>query len=132
MVKLSGFPDCVFAAWWCLLSASARARSLPRAPGSSLAAPPALAEREMAAGSWTGSQSKLIRIESGAVNISTNDLRALLAHYGVDSSGSTPLVAVGRAAREGGMGWCCSAGLVGPLGSGWISASACPRIEAWP
>ncbi|MGH3966150.1 MAG: helix-turn-helix domain-containing protein [Pseudonocardiaceae bacterium] len=32
------------------------------------------------------SQSKLIRIESGAVNISTNDLRALLGHYGMESN----------------------------------------------
>jgi transcriptional regulator with XRE-family HTH domain len=45
------------------------------------------------------SQSKLIRIESGAVSISTNDLRALLAHYGVDFSRMDALLAVGRAAR---------------------------------
>ena len=48
------------------------------------------------------SQSKLIRIESGQVNISTNDLRALLAHYGVDPTRINALVAVARAAREPG------------------------------
>lgn len=46
------------------------------------------------------SQSKLIRIESGTVNISTNDLRALLGHYGVDSDRINALVEVARAARE--------------------------------
>lgn len=46
------------------------------------------------------SQSKLIRIESGAVNISTNDLRALLGHYGVDSTRINALIDVARAARE--------------------------------
>lgn len=59
-----------------------------------------MTQRDVAAAmDW--SQSKLIRIESGAVNISTNDLRALLSHYGVDSSRIDSLVAVGRAAREG-------------------------------
>jgi transcriptional regulator with XRE-family HTH domain len=46
------------------------------------------------------SQSKLIRIESGAVNISTNDLRALLNHYNIDSARIEPLVDLARAARE--------------------------------
>ncbi len=46
------------------------------------------------------SQSKLIRIESGAVNISTNDLRALLRHYSVDSARIDALVEVARTARE--------------------------------
>lgn len=46
------------------------------------------------------SQSKLIRIESGAVNISTNDLRALLGHYGMESNRIDALVDVARAARE--------------------------------
>ncbi|MGH3921229.1 MAG: helix-turn-helix domain-containing protein [Pseudonocardiaceae bacterium] len=46
------------------------------------------------------SQSKLIRIESGAVNISTNDLRALLGHYGMESNRIDTLVDVARAARE--------------------------------
>jgi transcriptional regulator with XRE-family HTH domain len=56
-------------------------------------------QRDVAAAmDW--SQSKLIRIESGAVNISTNDLRALLGHYGVDSARIDALVEVARAARE--------------------------------
>jgi transcriptional regulator with XRE-family HTH domain len=46
------------------------------------------------------SQSKLIRIESGAVNVSTNDLRALLGHYGVDPARIDTLVGIARAARE--------------------------------
>lgn len=46
------------------------------------------------------SPSKLIRIETGAVNIRTNDLRALLAHYGVDQIRIDSLVEVARAARE--------------------------------
>jgi len=46
------------------------------------------------------SQSKLIRIESGAVNISTNDLRALLNHYNVDPARIETLVDLARAARE--------------------------------
>jgi transcriptional regulator with XRE-family HTH domain len=58
-----------------------------------------MTQRDVAAAmDW--SQSKLIRIESGAVNISTNDLRALLAHYGVDASRIDALLAMGRAARE--------------------------------
>jgi hypothetical protein len=46
------------------------------------------------------SQSKLIRIESGQVNISTNDLRALLNHYNMDAERIAALVDVARAARE--------------------------------
>jgi hypothetical protein len=46
------------------------------------------------------SQSKLIRIESGAVGISTNDLRALLTHYNIDPIRISILVDVARAARE--------------------------------
>jgi transcriptional regulator with XRE-family HTH domain len=46
------------------------------------------------------SQSKLIRIESGAVNISTNDLRALLNYYNVDQGRIEDLVNVARTARE--------------------------------
>jgi transcriptional regulator with XRE-family HTH domain len=58
-----------------------------------------MTQRDVAAAmDW--SQSKLIRIESGAVNISTNDLRVLLGHYGVDSSRIDVLVGVARAARE--------------------------------
>jgi transcriptional regulator with XRE-family HTH domain len=56
-------------------------------------------QRDVAAAmDW--SPSKLIRIESGAVNISTNDLRALLGHYGVDSARIETLVEVARTARE--------------------------------
>ena len=51
------------------------------------------------------SQSKLIRIESGAVNISTNDLRVLLGHYNIDSARIDALVDVARAAREGVSRW---------------------------
>lgn len=58
-----------------------------------------MTQRDVAAAmDW--SQSKLIRIESGAVNISTNDLRALLGHYGIDSVRKDALVDVARAARE--------------------------------
>lgn len=47
------------------------------------------------------SLSKLIRIESGSVGISTTDLKALLAHYHVtDPRRVAELVAVGRAAKE--------------------------------
>jgi transcriptional regulator with XRE-family HTH domain len=46
------------------------------------------------------SASKLIRIETGAVNISTNDLRALLNFYEVDQDRIAALVEVARAARE--------------------------------
>jgi transcriptional regulator with XRE-family HTH domain len=47
------------------------------------------------------SLSKLIRIETGAVSIATNDLRALVAHYGIgDRSRVEALVEVARAARE--------------------------------
>lgn len=58
-----------------------------------------MTQRDVAAAmDW--SQSKLIRIESGAVNISTNDLRALLSHYGMDSAHIDDLVDVARAGRE--------------------------------
>jgi transcriptional regulator with XRE-family HTH domain len=47
------------------------------------------------------SLSKLIRIENGSVNISTNDLKALLQYYKItDSERVTDLVAMGRVARE--------------------------------
>ncbi|HSV68187.1 MAG TPA: helix-turn-helix transcriptional regulator [Mycobacteriales bacterium] len=56
-------------------------------------------QRDVAAAmDW--SQSKLIRIETGAVNISTNDLRALLGHYEVDPARVSALVDLARAARE--------------------------------
>lgn len=46
------------------------------------------------------SLSKLIRIETGAVNISTNDLRALLALYEVTPDRTTSLIERAKAARE--------------------------------
>jgi transcriptional regulator with XRE-family HTH domain len=46
------------------------------------------------------SQSKLIRIESGAVNIGINDLRALLNYYNVGPARIEDLVNVSRAGRE--------------------------------
>jgi transcriptional regulator with XRE-family HTH domain len=58
-----------------------------------------MTQRDVAAAmDW--SQSKLIRIESGAVNISTNDLRALLSHYGTNSARIDDLIDVARGARE--------------------------------
>lgn len=45
------------------------------------------------------SPSKLIRIESGAVSVSTNDLRQLLAHYGVEDDGVEELVAINKEGR---------------------------------
>ncbi|WP_158581657.1 helix-turn-helix domain-containing protein [Actinomadura spongiicola] len=46
------------------------------------------------------SLSKVIRIESGAVNISTTDLRAMLAFYGVAEERINELVQLAKAARE--------------------------------
>ncbi len=47
------------------------------------------------------SLSKLLRIEAGMVNISINDLRVLLQHYGVTDQGRIDtLVAMARAAKE--------------------------------
>jgi transcriptional regulator with XRE-family HTH domain len=47
------------------------------------------------------SLSKLIRIENGSVNISTNDLKALLQYYKItDSNRVADLIAMGRVARE--------------------------------
>ena len=46
------------------------------------------------------SPSKLIRIESGAVSVSTNDLRQLLAHYGVDDAGIDDYVAINKEGRK--------------------------------
>jgi transcriptional regulator with XRE-family HTH domain len=60
------------------------------------------------------SLSKLIRIESGAVTIATNDLRALLAHYGVtDRERVEDLVEVGRSSRERSW-WSAYRGVVSP------------------
>jgi transcriptional regulator with XRE-family HTH domain len=46
------------------------------------------------------SSSKLMRIESGAVSISTNDLRLLCQHYGIGPSIVEQLVQYARAARQ--------------------------------
>jgi transcriptional regulator with XRE-family HTH domain len=58
------------------------------------------AQRDVAAAmDW--SLSKLLRIETGAVGIATNDLRMLLQHYGItDASRVQTLVETARAARE--------------------------------
>ncbi|HST80871.1 MAG TPA: helix-turn-helix transcriptional regulator [Kineosporiaceae bacterium] len=58
-----------------------------------------LTQRETAeAMDW--SMSKLIRIETGDVRVSTNDLRAMLSYYTVDSERISALVDVAKAARE--------------------------------
>jgi transcriptional regulator with XRE-family HTH domain len=47
------------------------------------------------------SPSKVIRIEAGSVTVSTTDLRALLAHYGVTDAGSVEeLVTTAKGARQ--------------------------------
>lgn len=47
------------------------------------------------------SSSKVIRIESGSVGISTSDLRALLQHYGIDDdSAVNRFIEMARASRE--------------------------------
>jgi hypothetical protein len=47
------------------------------------------------------SLSKLIRIENGSVNISTNDLKALVQHYEItDEKRTADLLALARASRE--------------------------------
>lgn len=57
--------------------------------------------QEQVAVAMDWSLSKLIRIEAGSVGISTNDLKALLAHYHLDDPYQTSdLVALARAARE--------------------------------
>jgi transcriptional regulator with XRE-family HTH domain len=58
------------------------------------------AQRDVAAAmEW--SLSKLLRIETGAVSITTNDLRALLTHYHIlDADRVESLLALARAARE--------------------------------
>jgi transcriptional regulator with XRE-family HTH domain len=58
-----------------------------------------LTQRDVAqAMDW--SSSKLIRIETGSVNISTNDLRALLNLYEIPADRINRLVELARAARE--------------------------------
>jgi transcriptional regulator with XRE-family HTH domain len=57
--------------------------------------------QEQVAAAMDWSLSKLIRIENGSVNISTNDLKVLLDHYGiVDDRRVEELVALAKAARE--------------------------------
>lgn len=57
--------------------------------------------QEQVAEAMDWSLSKLIRIEGGTVNVSTTDLRALLAHYQItDPKEVDSLVALARAARE--------------------------------
>lgn len=59
----------------------------------------AMTQRDVAkAMDW--SLSKLIRIETGTVNISTNDLRMLLALYAMEPDRITALVDLAKAARE--------------------------------
>ena len=57
--------------------------------------------QEQVAAAMEWSLSKLIRIESGSVGITTNDLRALLRYYAIKDPGRTAeLLALGRASRE--------------------------------
>jgi transcriptional regulator with XRE-family HTH domain len=64
-----------------------------------------LSQRE-AAQAMDWSLSKLIRIETGAVTITTNDLRAVLSYYAVtDPEKVTSLVETARRSRERSMWW---------------------------
>ena len=57
--------------------------------------------QEQVAAAMDWSLSKLIRIENGSVNISTNDLKAILQHYQItDDERTAELIALSRAARE--------------------------------
>jgi transcriptional regulator with XRE-family HTH domain len=57
--------------------------------------------QEQVAAAMDWSLSKLIRIENGSVNISTNDLKAILQHYKInDENRTSELIALSRAARE--------------------------------
>ena len=57
--------------------------------------------QEQVATAMDWSQSKVIRIEGGAVGISTNDLKALLAYYQItDDHKVESLIALARGARE--------------------------------
>jgi transcriptional regulator with XRE-family HTH domain len=57
--------------------------------------------QEQVAAAMDWSLSKVIRIENGAVGISTNDLKALLRHYGInDPRRESELVALAKDARE--------------------------------
>jgi transcriptional regulator with XRE-family HTH domain len=57
--------------------------------------------QEQVARAMDWSLSKLIRIENGSVGISTNDLKALIQHYGItDPKHAAELLALSRASRE--------------------------------
>ncbi len=57
--------------------------------------------QEQVASAMDWSLSKLIRIENGTVNISTNDLKAILAHYKIsDEQRTAEFLALSRGARE--------------------------------
>jgi transcriptional regulator with XRE-family HTH domain len=57
--------------------------------------------QEQVATAMDWSLSKLIRIENGSVGISTNDLKAILAHYKITDDGRTAeMLALARGARE--------------------------------
>jgi transcriptional regulator with XRE-family HTH domain len=57
--------------------------------------------QEQVAAAMDWSLSKIIRIENGSVNISTNDLEVLLDHYGiVDDRRTEELLALAKTARE--------------------------------
>jgi transcriptional regulator with XRE-family HTH domain len=57
--------------------------------------------QEQVASAMDWSLSKLIRIENGTVNISTNDLKAILVHYGItDEERTAEFLALSRGARE--------------------------------
>jgi transcriptional regulator with XRE-family HTH domain len=57
--------------------------------------------QEQVAKAMDWSLSKLIRIENGTVGISTNDLKAILAHYKIlDEARTAELLALARGARE--------------------------------
>jgi transcriptional regulator with XRE-family HTH domain len=57
--------------------------------------------QEQVARAMDWSLSKIIRIETGAVGISTNDLRALLQLYGIhDAERTTELIELARASRQ--------------------------------
>jgi transcriptional regulator with XRE-family HTH domain len=56
--------------------------------------------QEQVATAMDWSLSKLIRIENGTVGISTNDLKAILAHYKIDDGRSVDMLALARGARE--------------------------------
>lgn len=57
--------------------------------------------QEQVASAMDWSLSKLIRIENGTVNISTNDLKVILAHYKIiDEERTAEFLALSRGARE--------------------------------